>query len=187
MKPIDAIFDLKTPSILNYVAPNIKQNQKNHLISKTELIKKVCIEKKKIINGVNGGVIVFTPSIKMFNFYLSNLKPIIDNQCPYPNESLFIYCNPVSYNLPIWYNLSYHHLTDRHLANMKLVPTDLIDHVVIYHYNETFKPTTVMHDKWYLQMDETQVKNIRRKIPILHYKGIFDAHFDEIQKKLESI
>uniref|UniRef100_A0A6C0H6A3 Nucleotide-diphospho-sugar transferase domain-containing protein n=1 Tax=viral metagenome TaxID=1070528 RepID=A0A6C0H6A3_9ZZZZ len=181
MKNIDAIFELKTPSILSYTTNNFTQNYKNHLPSNKDLITNICINKKKFVNGVNGGVILFTPSIKMFNKYLQNIKVIIQNNCPYPNESLFIYSNPESFNLPVWYNLSYHHLTHFHLSKMKITPTDVIDNLVVFHYNETYKPTTIMRDKWYLELDETNTKDLLRKIPILHYKQIFDKYSDEIK------
>jgi len=171
MKPIDHIFSLKTPSVFNYNTKHFTKNLRNNM--------------NHII--INGGVILFKPSKKMFQLYIKNLHSIIQNNSPYPNEALFIATNKFSFNLPVFYNLSYHHLTDFYLHKMQLQPSDLIDKVVIYHYNETYKPTQIIKDKWYLHIDESQIKNIRRKIPILFYKTIYDEYFDKFNPIILSI
>ena len=103
MSNIDDIFELKYPAVLCYLD---KENiNKNNKIDKTnEELFKLSIKK----SPVNGGVLLFKPSLHYFKKTVKNIDLIIENNCPYPNESLFIYTMKNLHNLPIKYNLSHY-------------------------------------------------------------------------------
>jgi alpha-N-acetylglucosamine transferase len=165
MSNIDEIFQLKTPSILYYNSDS-KIDKIYRIKVKSDNIIKTCSTGSK----VNGGVILFKPSIKKFNRLIENMSIIIENECKYPNESLFLYTFNKFYNLPIRYNCSHYKLN---LLNDKI-------NVLIYHFNETeYKPLNIIKDNYIHKVK-------KNKIHIIKYfkKKYYDKYYQKINKLL---
>lgn len=131
MKNLDSIFDLNCPAILNYDV-DVYENNKIIIKDREELLTKDLL--------VNGGVLLFKPSINIYKETIKNIKKIIENNCKYPNETLFVYTMKNLYNLPIIYNLSHYFVSKyKHLKNQ----------VFIYHFNSSqYKPLDYIKDNY---------------------------------------
>lgn len=173
-KNIDNIFDLNFPSILYYNKDITKHNENYLLAVKTKKsILDLCTSKSEY----NGGVLLIEPSIKMFNLYKKNIKMIINNNCIFPNETLFMYTNNKKiYNLPIIYNKSKYFLKDYSKYNSIFIN-------YIYHFNCEYKHLDVIKDNYLDKMDNGFQKNI-----ILYFKkNIYTINCKKINKLLNSI
>lgn len=163
---IDSIFDLKSPAIL-YYNKIISQQNKNELIkiNKEEIIHD-CNDK----SNFNGGVLLFKPSIEMYNKFIINIKLVIKNNCKYPNETLFAYTLEYIYNLPIKYNFSHYFLNYNKYK---------LDNVYIYHFNSTtYKPLDIIKDNY---IDKE--KNYKKKLIVEYFKkNIYDKNYKNINK-----
>ena len=168
MKNLDNIFKLKTPAVLYY--PSNKNINKNHLIDidREDILKK-CIDGTPI----NGGVILFEPSMGVFRQFVKNIKLIIKDNCKFPNETLFLYTEQKIYNLPVIYNMSHYYMEQYNLEG----------DVLIYHFNSTqFKPIDIIKDN-YINKDK---KPYRKRIVIFfkkNYYDIYHEYIDNIYKK----
>jgi alpha-N-acetylglucosamine transferase len=150
MKNIDDIFNLHIPTILYY--PDQKNIYNNILINKT---KNELFESSIQGGTVNGGVLLFEPSKYLFKKSVLNLQSIIQKNCKYPNESLYIMTMPTLYNLPIKYNLS-HYFIKSYIQN----------DTRIFHFNHTiYKPLDIIKDG-YINKSE---KNIKKIIQFFHH------------------
>lgn len=130
-KNIDSIFELKYPAILNYLASNTNSNELLKFPNKPKIL-----EDSVSGSSVNGGVMLFKPIISKIPQYLKAIPKIIESKSKFPNETLFIYCNDVVYNIPMKYNLSHYHL-------------HMNAHASIYHFNSTeYKPLHFIKDNW---------------------------------------
>jgi hypothetical protein len=167
MKNIDNIFDLECPAILYYKDTKTRENNKVPQSDKEELLTKSSTQ-----SFVNGGVILCKPSIKYYKKSIKNIKKIIEKNCEYPNESLFIYSMKNIYNLPIMYNLS-HYLLKQYL--------DIKDNVSIYHFNSTiYKPLDIIKDN-YIEKDKNK---LRKHIVLLFKEKYYDKYNKYVQKLL---
>jgi len=138
---IDSIFELNYPAIL-YYNKNISKQNENELI---EINKKEIIEDCNKASIFNGGVLLFTPSIKIYHKFVKNIKIIIQNNCMYPNETLFSYTSKKLYNLPIKYNFSHYFLNK---SKYKL------DNIYIFHFNSSiYKPLDIIKDNYITPTD----------------------------------
>lgn len=170
MDNIDDIFNLNTPSILNYLEKDkINENNKFSL-SNNELFN-LSLQNNK--SFVNGGVLLFSPSIYYYKKTISNLKLIIEKNCTYPNESLFLYTMKNLYNLPIKYNLSQFYI-DKYI-DIK---------IKIYHFNaKKYKALNIIKDN-YINKD----KNKNRKNLILYFKKTYyDPYHKLVKNKMNNI
>jgi alpha-N-acetylglucosamine transferase len=105
MGNIDSIFNLNSPSILCYRCGDRNLNKNFRQTSSKDIVLSQCIDG----SGLNGGVMLITPSEELFNQYVSAIPLISKQGCKYPNEALFEYINNIFYNLPVIYNLSHYH------------------------------------------------------------------------------
>lgn len=169
MKNIDDIFELNHPAILYYLEKStIKENNKLKNTNNTELLN-LSINK----SFVNGGVLLFEPSLEYYNKSIENLKLIIETNCKYPNESLFIYTMKDMYNLPVKYNLSHYHLDQF---------TDIKNEIVIYHFNNTvYKPLDIIKDN-YIHKDKNK---LRKNIVIFYKNKYYDKYYNIVNKKMK--
>jgi len=182
---INNIFQLNTPSILCYKVGNSHIN--------TNI--KYSISKKDVLNtcektsGINGGVILITPSIDTFNKYVNAIRIISRKMCAYPNEALFEYVNSGGkyYNLPVIYNLSHYH-------TLKLAKYGLSwENIVIFHFNETaYKHLDIIKENWInevLLYDKNLMEKYKiRKIPILYFeKKVFKKNKNRVEKVMKRI
>jgi hypothetical protein len=171
MKNIDSVFNLRIPSILCYAVGNkhLTKNKK-FSITKEEVMDK-CAES----SNVNGGVMLLSPSIRMFNEYVKALPIIAEKKCAYPNEALFEYINGKKsyYNLPVMYNLSHYHTL--RLPKYGLESNDAANEIYVFHFNETaYKHLDIVKDGWLEQMknnENVMEKYKIRKIPIIHFEN----------------
>lgn len=169
MKNIDDIFELNHPAILYYLEKStIKENNKLKNTNNTELLN-LSINK----SFVNGGVLLFEPSLEYYNKSIENLKLIIETNCKYPNESLFIYTMKDMYNLPVKYNLSHYHLDQF---------TDIKNEIVIYHFNNTvYKPLDIIKDN-YIHKDKNK---LRKNIVIFYKNKYYDKYYNIVNEKIK--
>lgn len=156
---IDDIFELKTPSIIYYKFLNTNKINKNIHISLSSVELTKLLENCSKESYTNGGVILFEPSIKIFNNLINNIKLMIDKKCIYPSETLFLYTIKNFYNLPIKYNLSHFFISSH----------DKLHDIRILHYNNTlYKPIDIIRDTTY---DINKIKNSYKKKVICNYKN----------------
>jgi hypothetical protein len=168
MNNIDDIFTLNSPTILYYLDNNIYENNKINK-SNDELFN-LSINK----GFVNGGVLLFKPSLYYYKKSINNLKLIIHNNCIYPNESLFLYTMKNLYNLPIKYNLSHYYISQ--YANIK-------KDIIIYHFNSTiYKPLDIIKDDYVYKN-----KKDRKEIVIFFKKNYYDIHKNFVENKINNL
>jgi hypothetical protein len=181
MGNIDSIFTLNTPSILCYRCSEPKLNQSlNYTSDKSEVLRSCDA------SGLNGGVMLISPSEELFQEYISAIPIIAKQGCKYPNEALFEYVNNSFNNLPVKYNLSHYHTLRLNKYGMR--PED----VLVYHFNETeFKHLDVIKDGWLKQnIHKPDVMNKYRvkKLPIEHFeKTIYNPYKERVNIILENI
>jgi alpha-N-acetylglucosamine transferase len=171
MKNIDPIFSLKAPAILYYL------DEKN--ITKNKKINRTCEDlfeysATKGIGGiVNGGLMLFKPSKKLFKESVQKMQFVIKKNCKYPNESLFLYTMKDLYNLPILYNLTQYYI-DKYKS--------IKDDVVVFHFNNSqFKPLDFIKDD-YINKNK---KEIRRNIVYFFKKNYYDPYHEFVEKKMK--
>ena len=189
MKPIDTIFDLKSPAAVTYHIgdKNLKLNMPVSNNPSDVLAK--CTERNGM--GINGGVMLINPSKTLFQMYKAKIPDIVRRECKYPNESLFEYVNNRYYNLPIQYNLSHYQAKSHKLHNYGLTANDIF----VYHFNETkYKHIDIIKnpidengENW-LDIIQQDKKYEVKKFPILHYKNtIYDRYSGEIEPFLANL
>jgi len=167
---IDSIFNFQEPAILHYYYKNyVKQNENNQITLDKNNLLSYCSEK----SNFNGGVLLFSPSEKLYHTFIKNISLIIKNNCKYPNELLFALSFSKIYNLPIRYNFSHYFLgKDYHIKT-----------IYIYHFNESqYKPLSIIKNN-YLSKE----KDRKRKIILLYFKkttyDIYHKYIDKLMKK----
>ena len=111
------------------------------------------------------------PSLNCYNNSVKEIKTVIENNCIYPNESLFLYMSEKLYNLPIKYNMSHYHLNKF---------KDIYNDVYIFHFNATiYKPLDVIKDNYINKQKNKLIKEI-----ILYFKN---KYYDKYQNKVVKI
>lgn len=168
MKNLDSIFDLNCPAILYYLSGSENIN-KNKLL-------KFDFNLSNNRSYVNGGVLLFKPSIYYYNKLRNNILIIIKNNCKYPNESLFMYTMKKIYNLPIKYNLSHYYINQFiHFKN----------EIVIYHYNNTiYKALNIIKNNY---IEKNKRKKYNKPIFLYFKKNYYDPFHILILNKLKNI
>ena len=189
MKPIDSIFDFKTPAALTYHIGDERLKFNMQLSTNPSEVLAICKERNGI--GINGGVMLINPSKALFETYKSKIPDIVSHECKYPNETLFEYVNNKYYNLPVQYNLSHFLAKPYKLQNYGLRAND----IVVYHFNETkYKHLDIIKnpmdengDNW-LDIIQKDKKYDIKKLPILHYKNtVYDKYREEIEPLLANL
>jgi alpha-N-acetylglucosamine transferase len=171
LKNIDDIFELKTPSVMAYYdLSKILENYKIEVNINKDL--EECSKK----SNINGGVMLIKPSLTKYNICIKNLKKIIEYNCIYPNETLFLISNKTIYNLPYKYNGIQFRLEK--YSNMFKI--DMKNYVSIIHMNaKEYKHIDIIRDKWLNKM-----KNDNRKKLLYYFVKIFkDNYYDKYQDK----
>lgn len=137
---IDDIFNLKTPSVLTfYDEKQILDNYKIQIDIKKDL--EECSKR----SSINGGVLLIKPSLVKYNLCIKNIKKIINNNCIYPNETLFLLSCKTIYNLPYKYN-GIQFLFDKYSHAFKI---DMKKYLSIIHMNaKEYKHIDIIKDKW---------------------------------------
>ena len=173
---IDNIFLYKTPSIIYYPLANLKNNKINNNIQVilNKSTKKKLLEDCPKESFTNGGVILFKPSIRIFNDLKKNISLIINKKCIYPSETLFLYTVKKFYNLPIMYNLSHYFISiPKYKINEK---------IKILHFNNTlFKPVYIIEDK---SFNILKMKNPIKKKILINYK---ENYYNKYNKKIKKL
>ena len=168
---IDNIFELNTPSIVYYRLSNndINKNIKININNKDmEYILKECYKE----SFTNGGVILFKPSLNNFERLKKNIKKMININCIYPNETLFLYTFKIFYNLPIMYNMSHFFVTK---YNIK-------EDIKILHYNNTrFKPVYIIEDE---SFNILKMKNPIKRNILLYFKKKYYKKYKKVVEKI---
>jgi hypothetical protein len=167
---VDSIFDLNTPSILIY-KPNINENYKiNKNIEDFENY------------SINGGIMLFEPSIGKYNSYLVYLYKIIKNEYKYPNESLFLLGNDYIYNLPFKYNGTQYYfniITEKY--NIKLE-----NYLLIIHFNGSpYKHIDIIKQKYYKHL----IKHNKTLYYLLlkYKKKYYDVYHKKVKKIMDAL
>lgn len=167
---IDDIFKLKTPSIVYYPLSGTKKINKNIKITiNKENLTKIIKECPKE-SFTNGGVLVFKPSLEMFEILKNNIIKIINFNCIYPSETLFLYTFPKFYNLPIMYNMS-------HWELRKYKYTFPIK--ILHFNNDIYKPIFIIEDK---SFNIKNMKNPIIKSILLKFK---EKYYNKYNKKIK--
>lgn len=151
---IDSIFKLKCPAILRYTNDNNVDKNYKMILNKNKILAECGMNKRQCL--INGGIMLFNPSIDTFNLLKNNMKLIIQKNCKYPNETLFLYTNISSnidsiYNMPVRYNFSHYHFKKY----------EKIKNRYVIHFNETeYKPLNVIRDGWMNKINNKDKKEI---------------------------
>lgn len=172
---IDSIFELNVPAILYYTpGKEVDDNYKYPKLSKNEIIK-TCTDFKKQMS-INGGILLFKPSKPKFEQFKKNIKVIIDNNCLYPNEKLYVYTNSnLLYNVPMRYNFSHYHFKKY----------NFVKNILIYHFNDSeYKPLTIIKDGWMNKLNNDDKKRIV-KIFYDNYYLPNHKNIDELMKIIQ--
>lgn len=166
MDNIDKVFELKSPAIL-YYNEDIPKQDENYLFKNNNLDNLIETCEKK--SHFNGGLILFKPSLTIFKRYIKNIKTIIDNNCIFPNETLFVYTEKKVYNLPTRYNFSHFHLRNRNMFKK----------IFIYHFNNTeYKPLDIIKDNYIYKIKDKR----KRDIVIFYKKNVYDLYHKKIDQ-----
>jgi len=164
LKSIDDIFSLKTPSVRVY-----GYDYKNNVKAKDLNKKDYCQD-----TPVNGGVMVLTPSYKMFKKSLKVLKEIIEKSCKFPNEALLIGSNKKIYNLPVKYNFSRYMLTKyKQFKDIRLIH---------YDYN-VYKPLDSAKESYH----EIEKHEIKKKFLKLYKEDVYDVYKNKINEIISNV
>jgi hypothetical protein len=171
---IDDIFELKCPSIIYYPFLTSKNPKiyENVPVIINKKYKQFLIDDCPTHSFTNGGIVLFKPSLSKFNELKNNLKIIIEKNCIYPNETLFlIYYNKI-YNLPIYYNYSHF-----------FVPKENLKYPIkVLHFNNTdYKPINIIEDK---DFDINKMKNKYKKKIIIDFKN---NYYNKFNKKIKDM
>jgi len=171
---IDDIFNLNTPSVLL-----LQTIDKGNILENYKLEKN--IENFEDFD-INGGIMLFEPSLEKFNICLEKLKIITEKNYKYPNETLFLFINEYIYNLPYKYNGTKHQLIiigDKYNIDIK-------KYMSIIHLNATeYKYIDIIKDNF--------LTTLKKRNPILFYfinnykKEYYDKNYDEIENILNTI
>jgi alpha-N-acetylglucosamine transferase len=172
LKNIDDIFDLKVPSVLTYYDKSkILDNYKINIINISN-----DLEKCSQYSNINGGVMLIKPSIAKYKSCLNNIKKIINNNCIYPNETLFLLCNKTIYNLPFKYNGVKYNLqqfTDKFKIDMK-------DYLSILHMNaKEHKHINIIRDKW---LNKLKYQNKNKQL-LYYFISLFKKKYYNVLNK----
>ena len=172
MNNINKVFELNCPAVFYTMNKNnIDKDNTNYLLE---------VDQKKLLKNcykgtpINGGVLLIEPNLNSFKILNKKIKEIIENNCIFPNETLFISTVSPVYNLPIIYNFSHYYY--KRFEKYK--------NICVLHYNSTIhKPLDIIKDNY--------LKNIKSKIKkkfILYYKkNIFDIYSNKINAILKKI
>lgn len=140
---IDKLFNYKSPAIQYFNTTVEKRNTNFKVIIKN----KDDILEEKTIHNTNGGILLFRPSLKIFEKLKENIKLIIEKNIEFPNEKLFIYTMKYFFNIPIKYNFIHFALNHN-----KPIYKYFIEHkhkIYIYHFNQTeYKPLNIIQDNY---------------------------------------
>ena len=172
MNNIDSIFEYKCPSV--YWAMNdIKLSKQNTNYQLT-------INKKEVLRNcqkgtpINGGVILLEPSIKSFKILLKNLQKVIENNCSFPNETLFISSISPLFNIPIRFNYSIYRFKDYYKFK----------NINIIHFHKTiYKPLDFSKENF---IDKTNHK-VKQKLLKYYHKNVYKKNYEKINKLIENL
>jgi alpha-N-acetylglucosamine transferase len=147
LKNIDSIFELNTPSVL--ILHNKYKILKNYLIN---INKEGILDNCDKVSTINGGIMLFTPSIDTYKLLLNNVQYVINKNCIYPNETLFLLSYDKIYNLPFRYNGMKHHIN----KVGALFSINMYEYLDLVHFNTEYKHIDIIKDKY---LNELKKKN----------------------------
>jgi len=172
LQNIDNIFDLNVPAILSFYDKNKLKVDIYNNKKKLEIDFDNTLSECSKSSTTNGGVILIKPSKKIYNLLLKNIKYVIENNCMYPNETLFLISNKYVYNLPFSYNSMYHYVKNNDIN--------------IIHFNaKEYKHIDIIRDNY---LEKEKKKNIIiYNILVLYKKFYYDKYNIQISNLLKSI
>jgi alpha-N-acetylglucosamine transferase len=176
LQNIDDIFELKTPSVLTYYDHSkVLDNYKISINSSKNLNE--CSKK----SNINGGVMLIKPSLIKYKLYLKNINKIINNNCIYPNETLFLISNKVIYNLPFKYNGVKYFLLE--YSNMFKI--DMKKYLSILHMNaKEHKHINVIRDKW---LNKLKINKDNNKRLLYYFIHLFkNKYYNNMNKNISN-
>lgn len=185
IKNIDKIFKYDCPAIVFYSYNknlNISKNRKID-ISNFNIFKPL---KQKIISNtliidspVNSGILLFKPSIELYNKSLENIKVISSIYHPV-DEILFIYTNMNNiYSLPFKYNMTW----SEYFRITKLYNINLLKKIICFHFSgKKFKQIDYIKDNYLDKIKQIDI-NIYLYIKNLKIK-YYDSNYEHINKLL---
>ena len=86
----DTVFGLKVPSVFLYLKKTETDKEKVFTNYSVNLDINRMIEICKKGSPLNGGVMLFKPDKKILERFEKNFNTVIENNCAYPNETLFL-------------------------------------------------------------------------------------------------
>jgi hypothetical protein len=174
MKNIDNIFDLNTPSVLIF-----QEKDKANILENYKLDKNINNYENF---DINGGIMLFEPSLEKFNISLKKIKIIAEKNYKYPNETLFLLINDYIYNLPYKYNGTKYQL----IVIGQRYNIDIKEYMSIIHLNATeYKYIDIIKDNF---LNTLKKKNTILYYFINKYKEIYyDKNYKEVEAILNSI
>lgn len=174
MNNIDDIFDLNIPAVLLYQKAEKANILENYKIDKN-------IEDYENFD-INGGIMLFKPSLEKFNDCLEKLKIIIEKNFKYPNETMFLLINDFIYNLPYKYNGTKYQL----MIISKKYNIDTKKYLSIIHLNASeYKHIDIIKDNY--------IEPLKHKNEILYYfikiykQLYYEKYYKEINDILKTI
>ena len=166
----DTVFELKVPSVFLYLKHTETDKEKVFTNYPVNLNINRMIEICKKGSPLNGGVMLFKPDKNILKNFEKNFSTVIENNCAYPNETLFLLSYPKTiYNLPITYNLR---------KNININKSKIYGH----HFDTTvYKPLDIIKDNYIGKMKTNQVKK-----SLEYFKKQFYDKYNEMVSKIIS-
>lgn len=175
LKNIDSIFELNIPAALSYHDESLIMN--NYQV---DIDKEVTLNNCNKISKINGGIMIFKPSLKIYELLIKNIKFVIKNNCMYPNETLFLLSYDKIFNLPLKYNATKYQLII-FKKNFKLKN----DYFSIIHFNTQYKHIHIIKDNY---LDDLKNKNfLLYKLVLEFKKKYFDKYSSHVNKLLNKV
>jgi alpha-N-acetylglucosamine transferase len=175
LKNIDDIFELNTPTILTFYQK--KLILENYII---KIDSEITLNNCNSTSMANGGIMLFEPSISIYNLLLKNIEHVIEKNCIYPNETLFLLSYEQIYNLPFKYNGVKYHIN----GIGSLFTLDMKSYLSVIHFNAQYKHIDIIKDGY--------LEDIKQKNKILYYflikykKEYYDKYNNQIFNLISS-
>lgn len=157
---MDDVFECRVPSAKFY-----GYEKRGNILVHTK--KDLCRE-----TPINGGILILKPDKEKFKQLISNLPKIINENCPFPNEALFLFGYKKYYNLPVKYNFSRYFI--KHIneySDIRLLHYDL----------NIYKPLDSSKENyWPLEKNPLKRKYLKK-----YQEEVYDVYKERINELLK--
>lgn len=169
-KGFENIFKLKIPAAHIYMFDSNISDKKNFTNYKEKIDHDKYV-KKCDVSPINGGIMLFKPEPKFLTTYKKYLDYIIEHNCYWANELLFILMyNETIYNIPLNYNVIKY---EGKFEGIKILG--------LHFATDKYKQLDYIKDNYVFKVKQPAIKN---KL-IYFKKNFYDKHHKIIDKIIE--